>query len=100
MTPMKIRSSILGALAFAGGLALVLPQPAAAVDDKEFNALKDLVLKLGQRIDVLEKAHEQDQKALEQSQKVHQDDQQQIQKLMQQVEQTQKTSSAGEPKAA
>jgi hypothetical protein len=81
-------------------LAMALPQRAtAAVDDNDFNALKDLVIKQGQRIDQLEKAHEQDQKALEQTKKLHQQDQQQIQELKQQAGETQKTASDAIAKA-
>ena len=81
-------------------LAMALtPRATAAVDENDFNALKDLVIKQGQRIDQLEKAHEQDEKALDQTKKVHQQDQQQIQELKQQAGETQKTASEAVAKA-
>jgi hypothetical protein len=80
--------------------ALVLASSAtAAVSDDEFNALKDLVTKQGQRLDQLEKAHQADQEKLQQSQKTHEQDQQQIQKLQQQLDQTQKTADSAQQKA-
>src|SRR6202158_5118934 len=97
---MTNRYGILGVLTAGCMLAMALPQRAtAAVDDNDFNALKDLVIKQGQRIDQLEKAHEQDQQALEQTKKLHQQDQQQIQELKQQAGETQKTASDAIAKA-
>src|SRR5215831_21108147 len=71
----------------------------AAVSDDEFNALKELVTKQGQRLDQLEKTHQLDQEKLQQNQKTHEQDQQQIQKLQQQLDQTQKTADAAQQKA-
>jgi hypothetical protein len=88
------------AVAIAGCvLGLAWPHNAAAVDDKDFEALKDLVNKQGQRIEQLEKAHEKDQKALEQTQKVHEQDQKEIEQLKQQTGETQKTATEAATKA-
>jgi hypothetical protein len=70
----------------------------AAVTDEEFNALKDLVIKQGQRIDQLEKAQNQDQLNLEQAQKTHQQDQQEIQHLKQRLDETQKSAGDAQQK--
>ena len=87
-------------LLFAGCIAGIALQPAAAaISDQEFNALKDLVTKQGQRIDQLEKAHNQDQLNLDQDRKVHEQDQQEIQQLKQRLEETQKTASDAQQKA-
>jgi hypothetical protein len=99
---MKIRSQLSSVLT-AGcvlGLGLALPpHVAAAVDDEEFKALKDLVIKQGQRLDQLEKAHDQDQKTIQQNQKVHEQDQQELQRLKQRMEETQKTAADAQQKA-
>ncbi|HEY2082341.1 MAG TPA: hypothetical protein VGI88_06110, partial [Verrucomicrobiae bacterium] len=63
-------------------MSLAFSQTALAVTDEEFNALKDLVIKQGQRIDQLEKTHEQDAKT-------HDADRQQIQQLKEQLQETQ-----------
>ncbi len=82
------------------GLALAACLPArAAVSDDEFNALKDLVNKQGQRLDQLEKTHEQDQQKIQENQKVHDQDQQEIQRLKEQMQQTQKTAADAQQKA-
>jgi len=67
-------------------LAAVLPGRAAAIDEQQFNELKNLVTKLAektdkqdQRIQELEKTHTQDQQA-------HTEDQKKIQQLEQKVE--------------
>lgn len=98
MTTHFLQRSLLwaGSMAFALTLTSVAT---AAVSDDEFNALKDLVTKQGQRLDQLEKTHQADQDKLQQSQKIHEQDQQQIQKLQQQVDQTQKTADAAQQKA-
>ena len=96
---MKFRAQICGLLAAGFTLAVALPQRAAAVTDEEFNALKDLVIKQGQRIDQLEKTHYQDQKMLDQNQKLREQDQQQIQQLKQQLGETQKTATDAQQKA-
>jgi hypothetical protein len=97
---MKIRSQVLSVLAAGCALGLAVPpRAAAAIDDEEFKALKDLVTKQGQRLDQLEKTHQQDQKTIEQSQKVHEQDQQEIQRLKQRVDETQKTAADAQQKA-
>jgi len=62
---MNNRSRIVLALAAGCVAGAGLPQRAAAVTDEEFNALKDLVTKQGQRIDQLEKTRDQDIKTRE-----------------------------------
>jgi hypothetical protein len=97
---MKTHFPIIGTLIIVGALAAAWPQRAvAAVDDKDFEALKDLVNKQGQRIEQLEKAHEKDLKALDQTQKVHEEDQKQIEQLKQQTGEAQKTASEAATKA-
>src|SRR6516162_1807392 len=99
---MKIRFqiSLLRVCSFAFAFALALASSAsAAVSDDEFNALKDLVTKQGQRLDQLEKTHQLAQEKLQQNQKTHEQDQQQIQKLQQQLDQTQKAADAAQQKA-
>jgi hypothetical protein len=71
----------------------------AAVTDEEFNALKELVTRQGQRIDQLEQTHNQDQRKIEETRKVHQQDEQEIQNLKQRLEQTQKTATDAQQKA-
>jgi hypothetical protein len=78
----------------ASGLAL--PRASAAVDDEEFKAWKDQVMK---RLEQLEKSHEQDQKKIEEGQKTHEQDQQEIQRLKQQLNDTQKTATDAQQKA-
>jgi hypothetical protein len=97
---MKNRLHLLAVLPAICGLSAALTSPAAAaVSDDEFNALKDLVQKQGQRLDQLEKSHEQDQKTIEQDQKVHAQDQQEIQGLKQRLDETQKTATDAQQKA-
>ncbi|HZR20879.1 MAG TPA: hypothetical protein VFE51_26590 [Verrucomicrobiae bacterium] len=96
---MTIRPTIIGVLAAGCALGLTVPQRALAIDDAEFNALKELVNKQGQRLDQLEQVHQQDQKALEQDRKTHDQDQQQIQSLKQQLDLTQKTATDAQTKA-
>ncbi len=79
---MKIHSKFLGLAAAGCALGLTLaPSTHAAVSDDDFNALKDLVSKQGQKLDQLEKVHTQDQQA-------HEQDQQKISHLQQQLSQT------------
>ncbi len=81
-------------------VALVSGRPAhAAVSDEDFQALKDLVTKQGQRLDQLEKQHAQDQQTIQENQKVHDQDQQAIQKLKEQLDTTQKTATEAQQKA-
>jgi hypothetical protein len=97
---MKNRLHLLTVLPAICGLSALLSSPAAAaVSDDEFNALKDLVNKQGQRLDQLEKSHEQDQKTIEQDQKVHEQDQKEIQGLKQRLDETQKTATDAQQKA-
>ena len=79
---MKLHSHLYGALAVGCVFSIALPQRAAAVTDEEFNALKDLVSKQGQRIQQLEQTHDRDQQ-------VHSQDAQQLQQLRQQLGETQ-----------
>jgi hypothetical protein len=88
-------------LLFAGCIIGSAPHPLlATITDEEFNALKDLVIKQGQRIDQLEKAHNLDQQNLEQNKKVHEQDQQEIRELKQHLDETQKTATDAQQKAA
>lgn len=96
---MTIRPKVIGMLAAGCALGIAIPQRALAIDDAEFNALKELVIKQGQRLDQLEKVHDQDQKSLDLDRKVHDQDQQEIQSLKQQVEATQKTANDAQAKA-
>src|SRR5262249_17627470 len=96
---MKNCGKIFGVLAASCALGMAVPPQAVAVDDEEFKALKDLVTKQGQRLDQLEKSHEQDQKTIEQNQKVHEQDQQEIQHLKQRLDETQKTATEAQQKA-
>jgi hypothetical protein len=97
---MKNRSHILAVLPAICGLSAVLATPAAgAVSDDDFNTLKDLVNKQGQRLDQLEKSHEQDQKTIDENKKVHEQDQKEIQNLKQRLDETQKTATEAQQKA-
>lgn len=96
---MKRRSPFLGVLAAGCAVGIALPPRALAVTDDDFNALKDLVIKQGQRLEQLEKSHDQDQKTIEQNQKVHEQDQREIQRLKDQVQETQKTAVDARQKA-
>lgn len=93
MKTSSLRSVVLGT--FVGGCVLGLaltPRAAAVVSDEDFNALKELVSKQGQKLEELEKVHNQDQQ-------IHQQDQQQIQQLQQQVTQTQTLATNAVEKA-
>jgi len=98
---MKTRSFALGWAAICCALAVALPVGrAAAIDDQQFNELKDLVNKLGQkiekqdqRIDQLEKTHAQDGQ-------VHEQDQKKIQELEQKLGETQRTVTNVQQNAA
>ena len=79
--PMNIYSRSAGILATLCAISLAQPPAATAVTDEDFNALKEAVSKMGQRMDELGKLHEQDQK-------LHEQDQQQIQQLKQQLGET------------
>lgn len=89
----SVRSVVLGAVASGCALGLAFtPRASAVVSDQDFNALKDLVIKQGQKLEQLEKVHNQDQKT-------HQQDQQQIQQLQQQIQQTQSLATNAVAKA-
>lgn len=96
---MKTFSQTLKVSAAACAFGLAMTPAARAVTDEEFNALKDMVSKQGQRIDQLEKVHDQDQQVIGQSQKLHEQDVQELQRLKQQVQETQKTAVAAQEKA-
>lgn len=96
---MIIRPTIIGVLAAGCALGLTVPQRALAVDDAEFNSLKELVTKQGQRLDQLERVHDQDQKSLDQDRKIHEQDQQEIERLRQRLDVTQKTATDAPAKA-
>lgn len=90
---MKTRSLIYSAVAAGCALGVALPRQAwAAVSDEDFNALKGMVQKLGDKVQKLEQVHEQDQQ-------VHQQDQQKIQQLQQQVGETQQIATNAVQKA-
>jgi len=105
---MKTRSFASGCATVCCALAVVLPgRTAAAIDEQQFNELKDLVTKLGQkiekqdqRIEQLEKTHAQDAQAHAQDQKTHEQDQQKILQLQQKLDETQRTVSDVQQKAA
>src|ERR1017187_8824857 len=105
---MKTRSFASGCAAACFALMVALPVgTAAAIDDPQFNELKDLITKLGQwmekedkRMDQVEKKHTQDAQANAQNQKVHEQDQQKIQELEQKLGETQRTVSDVQQKAA
>lgn len=96
---MKNSSYFLATGLVVGALTLGLAPRAAAITDEDFNSLKDLVTKQGQRLDQLEKLHDQDQKTIQQDQKLREQDQQQIQQLKQQLGETQKTATDAQQKA-
>jgi hypothetical protein len=82
----KIRAKVLGVLA-AGcltGIALA-PRAAAEVSDADFNNLKAMVEQLSQKVDGLEKTHEEDQRKIRQ--------------LQSQLGETEKTAVAAQKKA-
>ena len=96
---MTIRPKVIGMIAAGCALGIVVPQRTLAIDDAEFNALKDLVNKQGQRLEQLERAHDQDVKNLDQNRKIHEQDQQEIQSLKRLLDATQKTASDAQAKA-
>lgn len=89
---MKIPTQICGVLVAGCVLGVALTPRAAAVTDEEFNALKNMVQQLGDKVQKLEGVHDQDQKT-------HEQDQQQIQRLKEQVGETQKTATEAQQKA-
>ncbi len=96
---MKTRSFASGCAAACCALAIALPgRTVAALDDRQFNELRDLLTKLSQkvekqdqRIEQLEKIHAQDAQALAQDLKTHEQDLQKIRELQQKLEDTQRT---------
>jgi hypothetical protein len=105
---MKTRSFASGCAAVCCALAVALPsRAAAAIDDQQFNELREMINKLGQkvekqdqRIEQLEKTHAQDSQVHEQDQKTHEQDQQKIQELEKKLGETQRTVSDVQQKAA
>ncbi len=95
---MKLNCQTCAAIGGIWVLTLALPLRAAVTDD-EFQALKDLVTKQGQRLDQLEKAHEQDQNTIEQNRKTHELDKEEIRRLRERLEQTEKTATEAQQKA-
>ncbi len=90
---MKIRHMVVGAATAGCAMGIVLPQPASAVvSDEDFNALKNVVSQLGEKVQNLEQTHVQDQK-------VHEQDQQQIKALEQTLGQTQQIATSAQQKA-
>jgi len=83
---MKIRSLIFGVVTIGCVTSLVLSlRASAAVSDEDFNALKNTVQQMGERIQGLEQTHQQDQ--------------QQIQQLKQQLGETQTIATNAAQKA-
>jgi hypothetical protein len=105
---MKPYSLASGCAAVCFALLMALPiKTAAAVDEQQFNALKELVTNLvqkvekqDQRIDQLEKTHAQDAQSHAQDQKLHEQDQQKIQALEQKLGETQQTVADVQQKTA
>lgn len=89
---MRIHTQLCGILAAGCTLGVALTPRAAAVTDEEFNALKNMVQQLGEKVQKLEGVHDQDQKT-------HEQDQQQIQRLKEQLGETQKTATDAQQKA-
>jgi hypothetical protein len=92
-------ASVCAALSCA--LIVVLPvRTAAAVDDQQFNELKELVNKLSQKVEKQDQRIEQLEKTHSQDTQVHAQDQQKIQELQQNLSQTQQTVSNVQQTAA
>lgn len=89
---MRIHTQVCGIMAAGCMLGVALTPCAAAVTEEEFNALKNMVQQLGEKVQKLEQTHDQDQKT-------HDQDQQQIQRLKEQVGETQKTATEAQQKA-
>ncbi len=89
---MKRYTQLCGVLAAGWALGFALTPRATAVTDEEFNALKNMVRQLSEKVQKLEQGHEQDQKT-------HEQDLQQIQRLKEQLGQTQKTATEAQQKA-
>src|SRR6516162_112115 len=83
--------SFLLAVACASGVVSP-PRARAAVSDEDFNALKNSVQELNEKVKKLEQVHEQDQQT-------HQQDQQKVQQLQQQLDQTQQMATNAVQKA-
>jgi hypothetical protein len=90
---MKKRSLVYGVVVAGCAMGLVLPRQAwAAVSDEDFNALKNMVQELNEKVKKLEQVHDQDQQT-------HQQDQQKVQQLQQRLEQTQQIATNAVQKA-
>jgi len=98
---MKTHSFVPGCAALWCAVALGLAGgTAAAADDQQLSELKDLLIKLSQKVDKqdqrieqLENARAQDAQVHTQDQKTHEQDQQKIQELQQKLQETQRTVS-------
>ena len=90
---MKQPSLIYAVALAACAVGISLPPSArAAVSDEDFNALKNAVQELNEKVKKLEQVHEQDQQT-------HQQDQQKAQQLQQQLDQTQQLATNAVQKA-
>jgi hypothetical protein len=90
---MKKHALISFLLAVACAAGVVSPRRArAAVSDEDFNALKDAVQQLNEKVKKLEQVHDQDQQT-------HQQDQQKIQQLQKDLDQTQQLATNAVQKA-
>ena len=90
---MKKRSLMYGAAVAGCAMGMILPRQAwAAISDEDFNALKNMVQQLNEKVKKLEQVHEQDQQ-------MHQQDQQKVLQLQQQLEQTQQIATNAVQKA-
>src|SRR5262249_41799703 len=96
---MQLRFASSWAMTLACVVGFDISGRAEGVTEEEFKALKDLVIKQGQRLDQLEQAHERDQKTIEQNEKIQQRYQEEIQRLQQQVQGAQKSETNEQQKA-
>jgi hypothetical protein len=90
---MKKRSLNYSLAVVGCAMGLTLPRQAwAAITDEEFNALKNMVQQLSDKVNKMEQVHEQDKQT-------HQQDQQKIQQLQQQLDQTHEIATNAVQKA-
>ncbi|HLH56500.1 MAG TPA: hypothetical protein VKY92_23140 [Verrucomicrobiae bacterium] len=91
---MRARGTRIPRVVLIGCITAIAPWHASAgISDEEFNALKNLVIRQGQRLEELEKARTRDQVILDEDRKRHEQDQREIEQLKQQLEQTRKTAT-------